>query len=132
MKNETEYWRDRGAVAMWHPVEPPRWATAAPDEWEQERDRARAMSRAARAHMGELVAMFDAWAGAWDRRHRAYALLIEARNRAAVSAVVERVTPEEARVAFRQARRAEEERLALVSLTWATVGGAEHRREGKD
>lgn len=123
--NELDYWRDRAAAdpAPWHPIPPPRWTTAPPDEWEQERDRAAAMSRAARSHMPDLIAMLDAWRCAWDRRARAYALVVEARNRAAVSAVVDEVTPEDARQAFRQARQAEQERRALIALAWETVGG---------
>lgn len=122
MLTELDYWRDRADTVTPHPVPPPRWTTAPPEEWELERDRAAAMSRSARAHMGELAPMFDAWRSAWDRRARAYAVVVEARNRAAVSAVVDDIEPEAARQAFRQARTAEAERRALLALSWD--GGA--------
>lgn len=126
--NETDYWRDRCAIlAPTTHAEPPRWTTALPDEWEAERDRCRAMSRAARAHMGDLVDMFDTWATAWDRRHRAYVVITEARNRAAVSAVCDESDHETARQAFRAARTAEAERRAILTLAWSVVAGGGER-----
>lgn len=125
---EIDYWRDRSADnAPTHPIPPPRWTTALPDEWEQERERCAAMSRAARAHMPDLVPMLDAWRIGWDRRARAYAIVVEVRNRAAVAAVVDEVTPEDARLSFRQARAAEAERRALIALPWDTVAGGGER-----
>jgi len=119
--NETDYWRDRAAGASTHPIEPPRWSSASPDEWEREGERCRAMSRAARAHLAELAPMFDAWAIAWDRRSRAYVLVVEARNRAAVAAVVNTSDAETARQQYRSARAAESDRLSLLSLPWCSA-----------
>jgi hypothetical protein len=65
--------------------------------------------------------MFDAWAIAWDRRSRAYVLVVEARNRAAVAAVVDSSDAETARQQYRSARAAESDRLSLLSLPWLSA-----------
>jgi hypothetical protein len=99
-------------------VAPPMWTTCDPTMWEQERDRAASMSRAARAHMPKLVDMFDAWRRAWNTRATRYADAVKGRDAAAVAAVLDSADQEGARRAFKLARAYQAEIDALIAAPW--------------
>jgi hypothetical protein len=101
-------------------VPPPTWATATPSEWEREANHARAMLRNATHYAPDLVAMFRAWATAWDERNAAWSACVrdvEAFGREAVKASADG-RQADARRLFHRAVQAEGDARDVCAVTY--------------
>ena len=101
-------------------VAPPTWATATPSEWEREAHHARAMLRNATHYAPDLVAMFRAWATAWEERNAIYRAADGGARASAHAAVLASVEgrADEARRIFASAARAAEVARDVCAVTY--------------